>query len=264
MSPLSIVIIGAGNVAHHIAKACVAAQHKVVAVHSRTIENARSLAATLGESCQVVANISCLPNADLYIIAVSDSAISRVVQSWPTHCREGIVVHTAGSIGLEQLRTLPTQIGVVYPLQTFSASRELDFRNIPIFIEGDSVETTQTLEHFAKTISDKVVWADSPTREQMHLAAVFACNFVNHLYAVAAKILNDAGIDSTCLEPLILETASKATELPPIEAQTGPAKRGDQLVMDHHKALLASQPELCQLYDLLSKNIQQLHNYDKL
>uniref|UniRef100_UPI0025DF4A78 Rossmann-like and DUF2520 domain-containing protein n=1 Tax=uncultured Alistipes sp. TaxID=538949 RepID=UPI0025DF4A78 len=145
---------------------------------------------------------------------------------------------------------------VLYPLQTFTKGREVDFSQIPIFLETDNEALEPELEAFARRLSATVIWADSEKRALVHLAAVFACNFVNHMYAIGERILDRAGIPFDVLKPLILETAAKALDaLSPEQVQTGPAVRGDAETRARHCQLLDSCLELKNIYTIISNSI---------
>ena len=147
--------------------------------------------------------------------------------------------------------------GVFYPFQTFTAGRAIDLSDVPIFIEGSDEATTAALEAFAEQLSSKVYRADSHRRREIHLSGVWACNFVNALYGVAADVLHEReGLSFEVLQPLILETAHKAAEaVHPAAVQTGPARRGDSEVMARHEAMLTDKPELQEIYRLISEEI---------
>ncbi len=192
-------------------------------------------------------------DADLYIIAVKDDAIANVVARMPETM--GIVVHTAGSVDLTDLSAKFTRYGVFYPLQTFSKNRKLDFSEIPVLIEAGDEQTLSGLKSFASILTKNVGMATSERRRMLHLSAVFACNFVNHLYALAEDIVQKSGFDIDILKPLIIETAQKVQQMKPVEAQTGPAVRYDKTVMAKHLALLQNDKTKQQIYALLSENI---------
>ena len=147
--------------------------------------------------------------------------------------------------------------GVLYPLQTYSKSREISFRGIPLFIECHREEDKNCLEELARRLSGKVCELSSEKRRSLHLAAVFACNFTNHIYALAEEILAKEGLSRDYLFPLIDETAAKVHELPAREAQTGPAIRYDENIINKHLGMLADDPDVQTLYRLLSQSIHK-------
>ena len=250
---MKIVSIGAGNLAVHLSKALQNADFDVVQVYSRTEASARELANDLKAPYTVDID-SIIGDASLYIVSVSDSAIGTLCENLTR--LNGLVVHTAGSVPMKVFADKIKNYGVLYPLQTFSKSRKVSFSDIPVFIEANSDDNLQVLRKVAEAISSRVYNASSAERMQLHLAAVFGCNFVNHLYHLSAQLVRQAGFDFTALSPLILETAHKALASGnPREVQTGPAARNDREVMNKHLELLASHPEWKEIYAMMSENI---------
>lgn len=232
---MKIALIGRGRVATHLGKA-LQAGHKVVSVNSRTLAE--------------------LPqDADAYIIAVKDSALQEVISKVTKGRESSLFLHTAGSMPLSVFDGYTRHGGVLYPMQTFSMEREVDFREIPLFIEASDAESLQQIRTLADGISQHVYELSTADRRYLHLAAVFACNFVNHCYTLAADVLAQKGLPFDVMLPLVDETARKVHELSPKAAQTGPAIRGDQNVMKAQAALLDT-PERT-IYELLSKSIQE-------
>ncbi len=249
-----IVFIGAGNLATCLSLALKKKGYCICQVFSRTENSARILAEKLG--CAWTTQIQEIqPDADLYIFSVKDSALQQLVETIPSN--NGIWVHTAGSMPINVFSATNTRCGVFYPLQTFSKERSVDFTEIPIFLEAREEDVYAFLEGIAKELSHNVIEATSLQRQYLHIAAVFACNFTNHLYAVAENILLRNGLDFKNLIPLILETAQKTKSYHPIDAQTGPAVRYDENVIDKHLSLLADTPALQTLYKELSQHIHQ-------
>lgn len=249
---MKIGMIGAGNLATHLAPALRMAGHDVVGVFSRTHASAAALADRVG--APVARNVEDLAEADAYVMSVSDDALKPLAQRLcPLH-GNALFIHTAGSVPLAVFEGLAVRYGVLYPMQTFTKSRHVDFRHIPCFVEGNTPEVSAGLQVLAGQISDMVIPLDSDRRRLLHLAAVFACNFVNHCYAEASLLAAQAGIPFHVLLPLIDETAAKVHELTPQEAQTGPAVRYDRGVMQRQEALLAD--PVCQtVYRALSARI---------
>ena len=247
---MRIVILGAGRVATHMAKALHKNGHKIDAVWSRTMESAQRLARVVDSS--PVNDISVLPtDADAYIIAVKDSALQEVIAKVTKGRETRLFLHTAGSMPLSVFEGYAKNGGVFYPMQTFSMEREVDFRAIPLFIEGADARIRQ----LAESISEHVYELSSDDRKYLHLAAVFACNFANHCYTLAAEVLEKKGLPFDVMLPLVDETARKVHELHPKEAQTGPAIRGDKNVMAAQAALLDSRMQA--IYNLMSESIQE-------
>ena len=218
-----VVFIGAGNLATHLSKALQEAGHDIVQVFSRTASSAQQLAGKLG--CAMTTSIEAVrPDADIYIYSVSDAILGELIARTPLP-DGALCLHTAGSIPMSVFAPRCQRYGVFYPLQTFSKDRPVKFEEIPLFIEGYTPEVTATLREMGQEISRQVIEASSEQRRHLHLAAVFACNFTNHLYAIAAELLEHQGLPFDALRPLIRETAAKIETLAPAAAQTGPAMR---------------------------------------
>lgn len=250
-------MIGAGRLATNLGRALHEAGHEVLQVYSRTLASAREAASVMGgtPTCDPT---SIGGGAEVYILAVKDSALEGLIAQVCEGKPSALFVHTAGSVPMDVLRGHARRFGVLYPMQTFSKERRADFREIPCFVEGCDEETTALIERLARTVSPRVVRLSSADRRHLHLAAVFASNFVNHCYALAAGVASRHGIPFDTLLPLIDETARKVHGLTPLEAQTGPAVRYDENVLRAQRELLADEPEARQIYDLMSKNIHRL------
>ena len=233
---MRIALIGRGRVATHLLKALQLAGHEVASINSRTLED--------------------LPEkADLYVIAVKDSALQDVICQATKGREDQLFVHTAGSMALDIFEGFCRHYGVLYPMQTFSKDQPVDFREIPLFVEASDTATLQRIRVLADSVSQHVYELSTADRRYLHLSAVFACNFVNHCYALAADVLAQKGLPFDVLLPLIDETARKVHQLHPIDAQTGPAIRDDQNVIRSQSALLQGTPQA--IYDLLSKSIHE-------
>ncbi len=254
------VIIGSGNVATHLALALHAKGENIVQVYSRNMANAKALADRVGE-CSAVSDLAdVVADADLYIISVKDDAIENIAEVLANKIKsETIVIHTAGSVPLTILSKHVSRAAVLYPMQTFTKSRELDFSQIPCFLEATDADAFCIVEAMARTISNKVFTADSDKRKALHLSAVFACNMVNHCYHLAEHILDEAGLDFSLLYPLISETADKAQTMSPYLAQTGPMVRYDQTVMDRQKAMLHDE-DMKEIYEAMARSIHKRHS----
>lgn len=245
---MKIVLLGSGNVATHLGKALKEGGHKIVQVWSRTFAHAQALGEKL--QCDFTIHLSAISErADIYIIAVSDDVINEIASNFPF--QDKMLVHTSGTTSLD----IPGISGVFYPLQTFSKQKELEFSKIPIAIEARNSALAEQLSSLAMSISSKVVYMDSEQRKALHIAAVFACNFSNHLYAIADKILSDNGLEFDLIKPLIMETAEKVQHNSPVSVQTGPAVRRDQTTLDKHLDFLTNVPSLKELYEQLSQSI---------
>ncbi len=247
-----VVFIGAGNLATRLSHALSAKGLDVIQVYSRTAASARNLATQL-DSAYTTRPRDIKTGADAYFVALTDAGWGKVLPS--IDFGEGLVVHCSGSMPLSALEKYAANRGVLYPLQTFSKNRLLPFQEIPVFVEADSKKNEKILLELAGKISDTVSLLDSEKRLVLHIAAVFACNFVNHFYTLASEILESRGISFDVLKPLIMETAGKVLEMAPPEAQTGPAVRFDQNVIVKHLEALDAFPEKKELYHIISKSI---------
>ena len=231
---VKVVLIGRGRLATNLLPALQQAGHEVVNINSRTLEG--------------------LPlEADVFIVAVKDSALEEVIRRATKGREQQLFVHTAGSMPMSLFEGYTSRYGVFYPMQTFSKERLVDFAEIPLFIEGDD----PAIRQLAESISRRVYELSTEARKYLHLSAVFACNFVNHCYALSAALLEQHGLPFDVMLPLIDETARKVHELHPHDAQTGPAVRYDENVIRMQTALLADNPELQQIYELLSLDIHR-------
>jgi predicted short-subunit dehydrogenase-like oxidoreductase (DUF2520 family) len=247
-----VVLIGAGNVATHLGKALQASFSKVIQVYSFRQSVAKKLALKL--DCAYTNDLSQLiPNADVYIVAIKDDSIKDVVLK--INFQPSFIVHTSGTIPIEVLSKFKNY-GVLYPLQTFSVNRKINLHKVPFFIEGNSPKSLNTGIAFASQMSPLIYKADSTKRKALHVSAVFACNFTNHMYAIAARILENANIPFKVLEPLILETSKKAVLGNPKAMQTGPAIRKDKQVLETHESYLKNEEVFKKIYTLVSKSIQ--------
>ena len=256
---MEIVLVGAGRLATNLGKALKENGHHVKAVFSRTMASAEALAKQIG--ALPTDDLSCLPlQADAFIVAVKDAVLADVVSMLCKGREDQVFLHTAGSMPMSVFQGHAHRYGVFYPMQSFSKERQVDFSNIPVFIEGCDEQVTALARTLAESISQKVYELSTADRRHLHLAAVFACNFANHCYALSAKVLEKHGLPFDVMLPLIDETAQKAHAMHPVEAQTGPAIRWDENVMNAQKALLADEPEIQQIYDLMSKSIHKLAN----
>lgn len=246
-----VVMIGAGNVGTHLTLALKNAGYNIKQVFSRNNSNADCLASLVG--AEPISNLKLIDRgAAFYFISVSDAAISLVCENMPDV--KGIVAHTAGSVALSALDRFK-QHGVIYPFQTFTKDRGLDFINIPILIEGNRSDVRNELTGIASSISNNVQKADSNKRAALHVAAVFCSNFVNHLYSISQELVETSGLDFNLLKPLIHETAQKALSMNPVDAQTGPARRKDFGIMGLHMEKLSDQKIYSEIYSLISQSI---------
>ena len=254
---MKIVLIGAGNLATHLGKALHAAGHDMVQVFSRTMQSAETLASLLdAEPLTDIAQVR--DDADVYIFSVKDSALEQLI-SQLCGGEKKVFLHTAGSMPMSVFRGKALHYGVLYPMQTFSKQREVDFSIIPCFIEANDEFALKQIEGLAGQISHRVYQLSSEDRKYLHLSAVFACNFANHCYAASQELLQQHGIPFDVMLPLIDETAAKVHGMTPKEAQTGPAVRYDENVIGKQIQLLENQPYFQKIYDCMSKSIHELN-----
>ena len=261
----NVVFIGAGNLATQLALALFEKKIQVKQVYSRKIESASELAEKV--NARFTNDLSqLLPEADLYIIAVKDSVIQEVLENLQLK-DDLLIVHTAGSIPMNILEGFSTNYGVFYPLQTFSKTRKIDFSDIPICIEANHPSNMMKLEKLGERLSKSVNQINFEERKALHLAAVFVNNFVNHLYSIGVDILHEKKLDFELLKPLIRETAEKIDFLHPIDAQTGPAKRNDRIIIEAQLKMLQDKPEFQKIYSFATESIfrlQQKQDHDLL
>ena len=254
---MKIVLIGAGNVATHLGTALQKAGCSILQVYSRTEESASALAAQLSTDYTLKVEEIC-GDADLYIVALKDTALQLLASALVKGREQALFVHTAGSMPMDLWKGVAERYGVLYPMQTFSKRREVDLGTVPFFIEASSSEELELLRKIAACLSPKVYEATSEQRKHLHLAAVFACNFANHMYALSSYILKKQGIPFEVMLSLIDETAGKVHELSPVQAQTGPAVRYDENVICKHLDMLVDEASLQELYEMISKSIHNL------
>ena len=248
---MKIIIIGSGNLATHLALSLKAAGHTIVQVYSRLFEHAHELAEKVGaDYTNNLREIN--PNADLVIFSVKDDVLEQLISDLPQS--NSVLAHTAGSVSMSVFSGRTESYGVFYPLQTFSKNREIDFSSIPLFLEASDNQSAVLLEEIAKSISNNVRFLSSEKRKYLHLSAVFACNFTNHMYDIASNILKEQNIEFDVLKPIILETAYKVMDLSPEIAQTGPAIRFDEKVVQKHMNMLEDE-NLKEIYLKLSESI---------
>ena len=263
---MKVVIIGAGNLATHLSIALQKSGFQIVQIYNRSVSSAKELSELLQVPYTTQLE-DIVDDASLYFISVSDDAIESVSKSInPTH---GLVVHTAGCVSMQIFSENFDNYGVFYPLQTFSKGCPIDFLDIPIFVEANTEENLQILHNVANSISRNVFYATLQEREQLHLAAIFCCNFVNHLYHLSGNIAQRTGFDFKVLIPLINETTKKAIfSGNPKKVQTGPAVRKDKKVMQRHLEFLESDPKLHEIYlmfsESITKSVHELHEFPRM
>ncbi|MEG1543683.1 MAG: DUF2520 domain-containing protein [Tannerellaceae bacterium] len=250
---MKVVLIGAGNVATRLSLRMQQVGMEVVQVYSHTASSAELLSGRL--NCAWTTELAELTSeADLYLISVKDAVLAEVIGQLKPN--RALWVHTAGSMPMDLFEGQMERYGVLYPLQTFSKERAVRMEGIPFFVEAHTPEDVAVLCQVAEALSGNVQLLSSEKRRTLHLAAVFACNFTNHMYALAGKLLAEEGIPADSLLPLIDETAAKIHQLSPAEAQTGPAIRYDKNVINKQLAMLTD-PDMKSVYQLLSQSIHK-------
>lgn len=244
-------LIGSGKVASHIVPAMVAGGLKCVGVYSPTRTHAEVLAQKI-DSTAIELSQLLESEVDFVLISIKDDAIGDVAQSFPTDYPH-VVLHTSGATSIDALAPIRHR-GVLYPLQTFSTDRVLHIPDIPIFTEASDEVTLNTIYSITKALDSKEIHSlSSEERVKLHLASVFACNFVNHLYAQSDTVMKSIGLNFTLLSPLIEETLSKAKEFDPHTVQTGPAVRNDKKTINRHLNLLEGDAR--RIYEVITQSI---------
>lgn len=245
---IRVVLLGLGNVGFHLAKAFISSEQiELVQVYNRTIKDA----SLIDESIPITHRIKDIKKADVYVIAISDDAISNF--SAQLQFKRGLVVHTSGTVSLDALKC-KTNKGVFYPVQSFTKNQEVDFHSVPIAFEVEKEIDFELLKKLSKSISNQVFRLSDRQRRYLHIAAVFTNNFSNHMYKIAYDICEENKMSFDLLKPLIMETATKAQTIIPIEAQTGPAVRSDNQTIQNHMETLDDNRK--EIYTLVTKDIK--------
>lgn len=257
---MKITLIGAGNLAWHLGPALAAAGHEIISTFSRTEAAALALAARCG-SQPVTSPDFWHDAAEVFIVCVADAALETLTP----HLRlppQAVVMHTSGTFSLEQFRALlpdhEVPCGVWYPLQTFSKAIPVRWEGLPILTEAGHPDLLAKARQIAESLQAIAIPLCSDERRQVHLSAVIAGNFANHLWGIASLLLQQINQPLRLLEPLLQETLRKAVlAKDPFRVQTGPAIRGDQATLERHLQLLNHQPQYQKIYQLLTESIQQ-------
>jgi predicted short-subunit dehydrogenase-like oxidoreductase (DUF2520 family) len=254
---ISVVLLGAGNVATHLFKAFEKTNDvSVVQWYNRNLD----AILPYKNKVAITDNLELLKDADLYILAVSDDVVSELSSKLPL--KNKLVVHTSGSVNIHDLDKKHSR-GVFYPLQTFSKTAEMDFANVPICIETIEKADYHVLKALAISLGSKSKRVNSEQRRILHLAAVYVNNFTNQMYRIGHEITESKGAEFNLLKPLIMETAKKVQDMSPYMAQTGPAKRNDKKTIKNHLKLLQNQQHK-DIYNLLTDSIKKTHGREKL
>lgn len=251
---MKISFIGAGNVATHLAIGLEQAGCRLIQVYSRNIHTAIELTSRL-YAAEPTDNLDFSQSeAEIFIFCVPDTALLEIIPI--TRLPVGaLAIHTAGSVPIHVLDSVAGRTGVFYPVQTFSKNRKLDFKNIPFCLESSDEQVLQVLQALAGFLGSASIELDSTKRQAVHISAIFACNFTNHLFSISKNIMESELIDFQILEPLIKETITKALTLGPENSQTGPALRNDLVTLNAHIQYLEHNSELRQIYKILSESI---------
>lgn len=252
---MDVSFIGSGNLAWHLAPAFDNTEFAVREIYSRQADNAQALVQRLYNARVHQTLDFSQSESDIFIISVPDDVIEEVVQELILP-EDALLLHTSGSRPLKVLDyAVAKRTGVLYPLQTFTKNRKVHFEQIPVFIEGGDDEAQSVLSRMAKAISKRVYKISSDQRVALHVAAVFASNFTNHMLTISQDVLLESKLDFEWLKPLIAETINKALTLGPEAAQTGPAKRADLEILDKHVTLLQNNEAVAEIYRVISQHI---------
>jgi predicted short-subunit dehydrogenase-like oxidoreductase (DUF2520 family) len=248
-----ISIVGTGNVAWHLGKALFESGERIDFVYGRDVSKAKDLARSL--KAELIEDLTNLENRTV-LICVKDEAIGEISEILHPSC---FVIHTSGSVSINVLEG-HEGFGVLYPLQTFSKDRNIELSSVPFLVEASDKAHLISIIELASRIAENIQISNSEERKQIHLAAVYVNNFTNHIIQTAKQLMDEKGLDWKLLLPLLKETVDKLTEMDPDEAQTGPAKRNDQITIQEHLSMLPESER--ELYEMISKRIQQ-HYLDK-
>ncbi|MFI3265624.1 MAG: DUF2520 domain-containing protein [Rikenellaceae bacterium] len=251
---MNVVIIGSGNVASALVEKLAQTQIKVVQVFARNMIEGSKIASKV-DGCSTTNDPRALCKADMYIVAVSDGVISTLI-SKIDFAPDDIVVHTAGSVSMDEIGVHVRNKGVLYPLQTFSKGIDVNLKTTPFLIEANNILTLKAVRAVAGALSDNIFEVNSEQRMRIHVAAVFACNFINHMLVISEQLCSSAKVDNSLLRPLVEQTIEKAMQSErAVDVQTGPAVRNDFRTKTRHLEMLDNEPVLKNIYKILSQNI---------
>ncbi|NVJ86897.1 MAG: DUF2520 domain-containing protein [Algoriphagus sp.] len=250
-----IAFLGAGNVAWHLAPALENAGHQITEVYSRNLDHAKHVTERL---------YTALPKDDLdfsdseariFILCVKDDAVPEIADAVILP-EESILVHTSGTLPLDILNySSASYTGIFYPLQSFTKGQKTDISEVSFLLESDDQEILKILRKLAKSLSHHIYTVRSKDRKAVHIAAVFASNFTNHMIRIAEELMQRQGLDFEMLKPLIVETISKSLQIGAKKAQTGPAIREDYETLEEHHRFLNYNEQLAEIYRLISQDI---------
>lgn len=244
----NILLIGSGNIATHLALNIDKEKYHIVQVFGRSKKNTESLAKKINSDWTI--DVSKIEKADITIIAINDDSIKNILKSLPNNA----TVHTSGSTSIDVFKGHFEDYGVLYPLQTFNKDVDLNLKEVPFFIEANNQKFEKDLNELSNSFSNKTYLLDSHKRKQLHIAAVFSCNFSNHMFVIAKNLVEKENINYSVLLPLIKQTLSKLENLNPQNTQTGPAIRNDKLIINEHINSI-KEDNLKEIYSLISQNI---------
>lgn len=255
---MKVSFIGAGRMAHQLGRAIFQSGHQIVQVYNRSADRGHGLSSQL-EATYVDNLVDLDEPTDVLIIAVSDDVIATIAAMLSVErFADTIVVHTSGSVNLGVLDRF-VEYGSFYPFQSMTIGQDLDFTKVPTLINASSDQGLEKLESLAYDLSEKVYKVSDDQRGQIHLAGVFCNNFTNHMFTIAKDLLTQNGLEFDILKPLISNTLSKIIEIDPIDAQTGPALRNDQDVIERHLQKLERDTHTKAIYELITHSIQRRH-----
>jgi len=250
-SATEIVLLGSGNVATHIGKALIKKGFVVKQVYSKTLVNAKLLADEL--QCTATNQPKKISKAPVYLICLKDDVVHEVLNK--INFNKALLISTSGVLPLNIFKAYSSNVAVMYPLQTFSKHKKVKLKEVPFLIEATNKTCLNKVNTIAEQLSKHVQPINSKQRNYLHLAAVFACNFSNHLYFIAEQICKEHHLDFNLLKPLIVQTAKKINDLSPSKAQTGPAQRNDFSTIENHLELLKVNADLQSLYKVFTNRI---------
>jgi len=256
-SSLRLGIIGTGKVGTALVQGLHEQGWRFTMIVNKTIEKAKSLAKVCNaQSLSYIPPVDQWP--DIWLISVNDDSIDGVIRQLSRYGHQAPAYHTSGSFDTQSVRDIYPKLGSLYPLQSISFGKEVDFKQVPFCVSAPNEEGLRIIQDIAGSISDQVYIIEDEDRLYLHLAAVFVNNFTNALCQVAASILDKKDIPFHLLQPLLLETAEKLSILTPLQAQTGPALRGDQGTLNKHRAILRDLPhEYSVIYEMMSRYISE-------
>ena len=251
----SVSLIGTGNVAHWFIYALKKAGIKIQQIYGRDAQRCQNLAESCGaESINDFSKLK--KTSDLYLFSIKDDSYEEVVSQIPFELP--LAALTSGTVSQRVLAPIASRFGTIYPCQTLNCGMAFSEVEVPLCVEGGDEPTENQLLQFAHRLSDKTMILHEEDRRQLHLAAVFACNFTNALYGVAFDLLKNANIEPKVLLPLLQNSLKKLNTMTPKEAQTGPARRGDKNIIDKHLSMLQD-AQYREIYEILTQEIHRQH-----